>query len=322
MNLKSYFQANIRSIFIFYFVICSNLLSGQQTPQYPISYRLLTPFIFNPAVAGSKDFFSADILTSFYGNDKAQLINGNLRISKSGSGYFSSRGAPKFSNIGVGGALFNEVNSQTHNSGMTGTVSYHLRLDKKALSYLSFGISAKIAHYQYNGNTSIGDSAKSEYLPNTDAGVYYYSKNLFAGFSVTNIFGNYEDKDLMDSYSIPASRHLFLLLGYKAVVSKSLNIILEPSLIVNLHDSFSKDTSDMFEPVLKVYAGNFCAGTYFHDFSNFSFFFQYKYQRFYVATYFELPNDSPYYKKPVRAEFALGFNISAIKSGPSRYNHW
>lgn len=322
MNLKSYLEANKRSIVLCCFIIFSNLISGQQTPQYPVSYRLLTPFMFNPAVAGSKDFFSIDFLTSYYGNDKAQLINGNLRLSSPGSRYFSSRGAPKFSNIGLGGGLYNELNGLTHNTGFIGTGSYHFKLDKNALSYFSLGISLKVTHYKYDGNPSIGVYSQSNYIPNSDAGMYYYSKNLQAGVSVTNIFGIPADDNLLDSYSIPASRHFFFLLGYKKVVSRPLNIIIEPSLIVNLHNSNSKDTSSMFQPVLKVFVGNFCVGTYFHDFSNFSVFFQYKYQKFYVATYFELPNDSPYYKKPVLAEFALGFNISAIKSGPSRYNHW
>jgi hypothetical protein len=33
-------------------------------------------------------------------------------------------------------------------------------------------------------------------------------------------------------------------------------------------------------------------------------------------------NGSPFYKMPLRAEVVLGLNISAIKSGISRQNHW
>ena len=78
----------------------------------------------------------------------------------------------------------------------------------------------------------------------------------------------------------------------------------------------------MLEPALKLYASNLCVGTYFYDFDHISFFFQYKFPRFYLGTYFEIPKDTPFYKNPVRAEFAIGLNISSIKSGSLIFNHW
>ena len=93
-------------------------------------------------------------------------------------------------------------------------------------------------------------------------------------------------------------------------------------MIINSDDTFSGEIIDMIEPALKLYAGNFCIGTYFNDFDKFSFFFQYKYPAFYISTYFALPNNSPFYRDPLVAEFAVGVNISAIKSGFSRLYHW
>ena len=61
---------------------------------------------------------------------------------------------------------------------------------------------------------------------------------------------------------------------------------------------------------------------FLNNFSKKSFFLQYKYPRFYIGTYFELPNNSPFYKNPIRAELAFGINLSAIKHGSSMVNHW
>lgn len=322
MNFKHKFLSVRSGLFILTFLFSTLLSSGQTTPLYPLSYRIFNPFIFNPAIAGSKDFLSADLIAGKYGKSNSQIISGSTRLSKSSPGYFSSRGSPEFTNIGIGGSLFNELNGSTRNNGISAAISYHLQADKNALSFLSFGVSGKAVYSQYSGNPELRDSARNTIYFSFDAGVYYYGENLFAGLSVTNIPGNPEEPDSMRVYTIPVSQQLFFQVGYKIALSKSLNILLEPSIIVNTDLSFSGEITDMIEPMLKIYAGSFCAGTYFYDFKKYSFFLQYKYPKFYIGTYFELPKNTPFYKSPIRAELAFGLNISAIKSGFSRNNHW
>lgn len=295
---------------------------GQQLPYYPISYRIFSPFVFNPAIAGSKDFSSVDLLISNYGKYNSQIASGNLRLSKSRNEYFSALPVPEFKHVGVGGYLFNDVDELSHNIGIGGTASYHLQLDKNALSYLSFGVSAKAVLSNYSGDPDLNKPAKKMFFPNFDAGIYYYSTCVYAGISATNLLGNPDKPDSLGFYTIPVTRQFFFLVGYKLVLNRSLNLLLEPSLIVNSDDTFSGKISKMLKPGLKLYAGNYCIGTYFNDFNNTSFFFQYKYSKIYVGTYFELPNNSSFYKRPIIAEFALGLNISAVKWGFSRGNHW
>jgi type IX secretion system PorP/SprF family membrane protein len=324
MELKPYIPAIKKVIFTFILVSVLSFQHafGQTTPQYPISYQVFNPLVFNPAIAGSKDFFSVDLIASKYGKSNSQLLSGNARIAKSKPAYFSSSDVPEFTNIGAGGYFFNEMTDSTRNIGFAGTGSYHLQLGSDALSFLSFGITAKAIYNDYPGSADLSKPAKSTFYPNFDVGVYYYSANFFTGLSATNLLGNPETPDSTGFSSIAVSRQLFFQIGYKFVLSKSLNILLEPSVIVNTDDSFEGKITDMIKPALKVYAGNICAGTYFNSFDNTSFFFQYKYPKFYVGSYFELTNGSPFYKTPIRAEIALGLNISAIKSGPSRLNHW
>jgi type IX secretion system PorP/SprF family membrane protein len=322
MNLKSNIPFIKTVLFILMFAVYTNQSSGQQTPQYPVSHRIFSPFVFNPAVIGSKDFFSADLIAGKSGESNSQIISANGRLSKPGNDYFSSPNTPEFTNIGVGGFVFNDLNGLSTNSGIGLSGSYHFQLDENALSWFSAGVSAKAVLNQYSGNPDLSDTAKNTFFPGFDAGVYYYNPNFFAGLSVTNILGDPDGADTLGLYSIPVSRQLFFHAGYRIVLSKSLNVVLEPSLIVNSDDSFSQKVSEMIEPALKLYAGNFCLGTYFNDFSKTSFFFQFNYPAFSLGTYFELPNNSPFYKKPLLAEISLGINLSAIKSGSTRFNHW
>jgi type IX secretion system PorP/SprF family membrane protein len=295
---------------------------GQQTPQFPISHRIFTPFVFNPAIAGSKDFFSVDFSAGKSGKANSQLLSGNMRVTKPPANYALTQPIPEFTNFGVGGYLYNDFNGTTRNLGFCVAGSYHLQLDKSALSFLSVGVSARIVSNKYSGNTDLGEPSFSKIFPDFDAGIYYYRTNFYAGISGTNLFGTPSNPDTLTTYTVPVSRQLFLTTGYKVILSKSRNILLEPFLILNSDDTFSGDIIDMIQPGLKLYAGNFCVGTYFNDFDRTSFFFQYKYRSFYVGAYFSLPNNTPFYKDPIIEEISIGFNLSSIKSGISRMYHW
>jgi type IX secretion system PorP/SprF family membrane protein len=323
LNRISHFLV-ICFIFITTFIITGNQAAGQQTPYYPISYRVFSPFIFNPAIAGSKDFASLDLMISNYGKSNSQIASGNLRLAKPDSRHISTLSSPEFTNLGLGGYFFNDQNGLSRNIGIGVSASYHLQLDKKALSFLSFGLSAKAVYNHFSGDPDLSKPAENTFFPNIDAGLYYYNTRLFAGISATNLLGNPHKPDTLGFNSIPVSRQFFSLIGYKLVLSRSMNIVLEPSLIININtaDTVSEEISDIFKPGLKFYADNFCVGTYFNNFKKISFFLQYQYAKFSLGTYFELPYNTPFYKQPILTEFVLGINLSAIKSGISRRNHW
>ena len=314
IKLKAAAALNFTLIFVSSF--------GQQTPLYPVSHRIMTPFIFNPAITGSKDFFSVDFSAGMNGKANSQLLSGNMRLSKSPQHYLSSPGIPEFTNIGIGAYLYNDYNGPSRNIGFAAAGSYHIQLDKEALSFLSVGIAARVVSNHYSGNTDLGEPSSSKIFPDFDAGIYYYRTNLYAGFSATNLLGTPVNSDTSSTYIIPVSRQFFFNAGYKIILSRSRNILLEPIIILNSDDKFSGDILDMIQPALKLYAGNFCVGTYFNDYDRFSFFFQYKYKSFYVGSYFSLPYNSPFYKTPLIGEISIGINLSSIKSGISRMYHW
>lgn len=298
---------------------------GQEIPYNPVSYRIFSPFIFNPAIAGSKDFLSIDAIASLQTKSYSQIISANTRLLDKEPGYIISPNLRTFSNIGVGGAIFNDMHGSYRNIGAIAAGSYHLPLDRKDLSFLSLGISAKGIYYHSPGDSIPGIKEKNKIYPNFDAGIYFYNPSFFVGFSGTNLLGNPEDPDSLGVYSIPVSRQYYLYGGYKFVISRPFDIVIEPSVIINTGDTIhtGRDAiTDMIQPMLKVYFGNFCLGTYFKGYDKIPFFFEFKYPRFYIGTFFQLPRNTPFYKKDITAEIVFGLNFANDNLGFGKNSHW
>ena len=256
---------------------------GQHTPSSPVSNNIFNPFVFNPAITGSKDFMAIDLAAVIQGNDKSQLLSGNTRIAEKGPTYFGAPVSRNYTPFGAGISIFNDVTGPSQSIGMSAAASYHMPLNTRNLSFVSGGLAIKGI---YNMLDSIPDTEappKNTFIPNIDAGVYYYGQFGFAGISVTNIFGSMLSEEDKSIYDVPVSRQYFLTAGYKFIISRSLNVVLEPSIIVNLDDSLSFGEPDTYNPMLKIYMEDFCVGTYFHDFDNLTFFFQYKFPQWYLG---------------------------------------
>lgn len=326
MDFRFYIPVVKSVLFFVILILHFNPAVGQQTPLYPVSYRIFSPFIFNPAIAGSKDFSSIDFVTGWKEESNSQIVSVNSRLTKKGPGYFMSPNVKKFRGLGIGGSLFNEKKSPSQNIGLSAVCSYQIPVDKQFLSFLSFGAAVKGVYNTMDSITSsdpgLSIPEKKTFYPNLDVGVYYYGPRLFTGISATNLLGNPEDPDTLGIFRIPVSRQFFFIAGYKILLNKSLGLVLEPSLILNADESRSQKITEIFKPMLKFYMQDFCLGTYFDNYDNISFFLQYKYPRFYVGTFFEIPRNAPYFKKALNVEFALGINFSPIKSLYLKYYHW
>lgn len=310
------------TILIVLFIITEITVSAQHTPYTPISNRVFTPFIINPAIAGSKDFMAIDLAATIQGDDFSQLLSSNSRIAKRGPRYFGAPVGKSFTSIGVGGALFNDHSGPSRNIGVSAAASYHIPLNDKNISFVSAGLAVKGIYNIIDSIPDLGVPGKESIIPNLDAGIYLYSQNLYAGVSVTNLLGSLIDSADMALYNIPVSRQYFFLAGYKLVLSRSLNIVLEPSLIINLDDSLKFGSKESYNPMLKLYMDAFCLGAYLHDYNNLTFFFQYKFPKLYIGTLIDFPRDVPFYKRDLTVEIAAGINFGGVtKTSGSRY-HW
>ena len=291
------------------YLIASLGLTGQHTPYKPLSNRIFTPFIINPAISGSKDFMALDLSATIQGSDMSQLLSGNSRIAKKGPRYFGAPVAKSFTQVGLGASLFNDVSGPSRNLGIGIAASYHLPLNDKNLSFLSGGIAVKGIYNMMDSIPDIDAPQKNSFIPNFDAGVYFYGQKYYAGVSATNILGSMTDSTDMAIYKIPVSRQYFFVTGYKFVLSRSLNIILEPSLIVNLNDSLNFDKKETYNPMLKLYMDAFCLGAYLHNYDNLTFFFQYKFPKLYLGTLVDFPMNVPFYKQDLTVEIVAGVNF-------------
>lgn len=315
-------KGSARLIIILLTIVYAESVTGQQVPFNPISYRIFSPLVYNPAIAGSKDFFSTDFVAGFQGKVKSQLLSANTRFSRKVPGYLMSSKSTEFIPLGAGLALYNDMNEVAQTAGASGIVAWHLPLDKRSLSFLSLGVAGKGIFHHYNGNEDLSIPQKEFIFPNIDAGIYFYSPSVYTGLSATNILSPPEDKDSLFTYRIPVNRQYNFLAGYKFVIIRSLNLVIEPSVIIVGTDSLTFSFQENIQPMLKIYAGNFCAGSYFNDYNKISFFFQYRYPRFYVATFFALPKETAYFKQPLTIDVAFGINFSKNGSGYTSAGHW
>lgn len=297
-------------------------LSGQHTPYNPISSRVFNPYNINPAIAGSKDFLALDLSATIQGEEYSQLLSGNSRIAKKGPRYFGAPVSKSYTRIGLGAALFNDVLGPSRNLGISVASAYHIPLNNKNLSFLSAGVALKGIYNMTDSIPDHGAPSRNAFIPNADAGIFLYGQKFHVGLSATNILGSMTDSADMDIYQIPVSRQYFFIAGYKIVLSKSLNIILEPSLTVNIDDSLGFSDKNSYNPMLKLYMDAFCVGSYLHSYDNLTFFFQYKFPSFYIGTLVDFPRNVPFYKRDMTVEIAAGFNFGVTGSSPHNRFQW
>jgi type IX secretion system PorP/SprF family membrane protein len=299
------------------------ILVGQQNPLNPVYYWVFTPYVYNPAITGSKDFISLDLSSSFYGKDNTEILSGNTRISRKRTGYFSSTDLIEYTNVGISGSVFNDKVGLIRNTGANLAASYQIPLNTRELSFLSFGASIKGVYNTIDtGTAETGHGYKETLYPNADVGIYYYGPRLFVGVSAANLLGNPEKPDSLGHYMIPVARQYFFSAGYKFILSRTYDIVLEPSVLINAYDSTFKHIEERIDPVLKLYVDNLCLGSYFFTDGSVAFFAKYKYPGFYLGAFFDLPRKTAYYRNTPSIEFTLGLNIQPHKSRTSRTRHW
>jgi type IX secretion system PorP/SprF family membrane protein len=317
MTVLKKFLTSLSLVFLF------NILVGQQNPVNPVYYWVFNPYVYNPAISGSKDFISIDLATSFRGKINTEFIGANTRLSRKQTGYFSTPDMIEYENIGISGSLFNDVVGSTRNMGANLAGSYQFPLDDRRVSFISVGGSVKgIYNSVDTGSIETGRMYKKTFFPNADFGVYYYGPSFFAGLSVVNMLGNPEKPDSHGHYLIPVARQYFLSAGYKIIISRTYDIVLEPSLLINAYDSTFKHIEENIDPVLKLYVDNLCLGSYFFTNGSYAFFAKYKYPGFYIGAFFDVPKKTPLYKRNPTIEFTLGLNIQPLRHRKSGIRHW
>jgi len=294
-------------------VVCWSL-NAQSVPSRPLSIPVYHPMVLNPAYAGSKDFTSIGFTSRIYNIPDNQIITFHQRLSGPNGTY---------SKLGVGGFLFQEQMEHSWNMGVAGTGAFHLSLDQAKLHNIAAGATLKaILNIPKKSSESSGDSVQTAFLPNMDLGLYYYGPTAFAGLSVTTLFGTRMKEGLNtepDSY-IPREYHFYG--GYKFLLSRKNDIVLEPSLLLTLNDTTFSEAADHLIPYLKLYLQNFYIGTYIKTLDTFALFFQYQFPRFYTGVFLEFPRVGFLNNDNIIFEISLGVNLGKGDRQFELNRHW
>ncbi len=183
-------------------------LFAQQEPQY--THFMMNKMAFNPAYAGSQEVTTISLL------GRMQWI-GMERAPQTQTLYAHS---PVFSDrVGIGGGLIRDTHGAISDYRANLAYAYRFRV---LGGNLSLGLQGVLHMQQVDwvsldaneaGDLAVPTSNSSKFLPNVGTGVYYYSKQLYAGLSVPNLLRNnliYYGANDVNATEVP---HVYFMTG-------------------------------------------------------------------------------------------------------------
>ena len=220
-------------------------INAQQIPLY--SQYMMNGFLLNPAVAGSEGYTAINLTAreqwlGLKDAPKTHAISGQTRllknsfISKNSSVRRRQRLSSRSGNVGLGGYIFNDQNGPLSRTGLQLTYAYHIRMNRSQLSFGLSGIAyqfsiddSKINLEDPNDQTYL-NAAKSIFIPDASAGVYYSDPRTYAGFSVSQLFQSALRLGEKGYAQYKMKRYYYLTAGYDFPVNE--NFTIEPSFLI------------------------------------------------------------------------------------------
>jgi type IX secretion system PorP/SprF family membrane protein len=200
---------------------------GQQDPQY--TQYMYNMNIVNPAYAGSKGTLSLGLL----GRSQWTNVNGGPQTMT-----FDAH-APVGKKVGMGLSMIADEIGPAKEQNIYADFSYTISTSQEGR--LAFGLKGGVTMLNVNlldvvlpqtstGDDPLFDENINDAFPNFGAGVYYYNKKWYAGFSVPNILKTeHLDKETINTKA-SEEVHYFLTTGYVFDLSSTLK--LKPSIMI------------------------------------------------------------------------------------------
>lgn len=225
---------------------------GQQLPVY--SQYMMNGFLINPAVAGHEGYTAINLTAreqwvglkdapGTYALSYQTRLLRNSYISRSASVRKRKRVMSRSGRVGYGVYAFTDMAGAFNRTGLQGTYSYHIPLDR---SQISMGVSLTGYQFRINDdkiNPLIDDdllllnTERSAIIPDANFGVYYTDQNLYAGISAMQLFQTPlklgADKNGPGFRMI---RHYFITAGYRFELNR--DMLLEPSFLFKTTERF------------------------------------------------------------------------------------
>lgn len=208
-------------------IIIGLLIAWSSQAQQDVQYTqfMFNKMHFNPAYAGSRGNL---YLSGLY---RKQWI-GIARAPQ--TAIFSGHGALLKARLGLGLSVTYDQIGFTNRVGIESNYSYIIRFKNE--SFLSLGLRASMYYTQIRWDqadmidkfdTAVPQTATSRILPNFGAGIYYQSKNWYAGISVPHIFRNVGDFNISNSSGVVTpefTQHYYAMGGFIFDVAKGVQI--------------------------------------------------------------------------------------------------
>ncbi|MGC4057990.1 MAG: type IX secretion system membrane protein PorP/SprF [Chitinophagaceae bacterium] len=184
-----------------YIALAASLMAAPALAQTTVAPHytmfMYNKLLYNPAYAGSRDVLSVNALyrAQWVGIDGAPR-NMAVSIDAPVGSYMKP-----FRHVALGLSVSNESAGVLNNTNFMAYYAYRIALGKTMLSLgLQAGASMMSAKYgdlnpMQQGDASLSNNFKNEFLPNFGAGVYWRGDRFYAGVSVPHMLENYYDKD-------------------------------------------------------------------------------------------------------------------------------
>lgn len=208
-------------------MISSVAIQAQQTPIF--SQYMLNKYVFNPAVTGTEDHFTA------IANYRYQWQG----ITDAPRTYILSvHGPHKYKNYGIGGALYTDVTGPTSRTGAYLSYAYHLKvkIDQK----VSLGLSGGLMQYRVDGtkitladpgDLVLANTLLTKFVPDFGFGALWYSDKFYVGLSVPQFIQARIDFTDDNAQSLSKLKsHFYLNAGYKFEINEDIKV--EPSFMM------------------------------------------------------------------------------------------
>ena len=219
------------------FICITIFVQAQEKPFFRAYF--LNRYLLNPAVSGSQN------CSVLHFTDHHQWIGVENAPSSQTVSFQTSFDSYANNKHGLGGIVYNDINGPHKKTGFQFSYSHHILLDDRTKSRISFGVSA--SGYQYAFDASmlnprnpdpILGGGESVFMPNANAGIYFYSKKLFAGISGANLVP--EVVSVQNAAIQPDMDRIYTVIsGYRFNTSRFMNI--QPSLAIITDDNFEKN---------------------------------------------------------------------------------
>jgi len=218
----------MKQLFISLLLLTASTLFAQQDPMF--SQYMFNKLAVNPGYAGSREILTADLL---YRNQWVNIEGAPKTISAS---LHSPLNNP---HLALGAHIYNDRLGAMSNTSAMATFAYRILFPK---GKLSFGIQAGVKsngivwneiNAQNSDDPFLVNKAENKVVPDANFGIYYYSKNFFAGLSSHQLLQN-QTLSVSDSEgNTQVSKLLTHFYGMTGVIVPiSDNVIFRPSLLV------------------------------------------------------------------------------------------